>query len=522
MPDVLQPGQNIDRYEVVRMLGSGGMAEVYLVRHATLHTQHALKVLTLTGPGLGRRMADEGRIQAKLDHPNVVRVQDVLDVGGMPALLMDFVDGPDLAQWIHEAAPGPKLCVQIFRGIIEGVSAAHAAGVIHRDLKPSNILLAKMPGGRLEPKVTDFGLVKVHEPSRQNHTRTGIPLGTPQYMAPEQIRDAARVDVRADIFSLGTILYELLSGEQCYPGADLIEIFEKIDRGKRKPLPERIPKRLAEIIDRCLQRDPADRPQSTAELLSLLDSYEQDPNTPDPNTPLAQGEPLRPRRVHVAMIALGLLGSVIVVLALTLLVILVSMSAETELAPLAVEDLPKPEPEPLPCVPGEGRLGVLRAPGVFERKRGDSYISRVPAAVLSEPGGAAVCLLAAGAKIEIVEAPQRIGVDSWLVVDGSKLQYGPADAAEPKGGLVAELCVADEGEALGWVNVPTKLARAPSKGEIWTLAQTSTVQKGKSQGEIVCALPEGSTLQIGEFEIGQKPLFKQFWARVVGGRFRLP
>lgn len=512
MASLLQPGQQIDRYEVVRLLGKGGMAEVYLVRHRTLQTEHALKLLMLSGVGLGQRMVVEGQIQARIDHVNVVRVQDVLEIGGVPALLMEFVDGPDLALWIHETAPGPALAAKIFRGIVEGVSAAHQAGVIHRDLKPSNVLLAKMPDGRLVPKVTDFGLVKVLQPSEPGQTRSGIPLGTPQYMAPEQIRDASRVDVRADVFSLGCILYELLTGVQCYPGADLIEIFEKIDRGQRKPLPDRVPQSLRTIIDRCLAKDPAARPQSTAALLALLDR-------PEPYMPAqtSQRVPARaPKQVSAPMIAVSVIGSMLVVLVLTVLVLFVAMSQQGTDEPISQPS------EPGPCVTGPGIRGVVRVPGVFERRVGSSYIVREQTAVREEPSGAVTCTLAPGAQIEVIAQPTRIGMDNWLLVDGSKLFYGPADAQQPSSGeIVAELCVGVAGEVLGWAHIAIKLGQAsPVSGRTWTLSRTEQVRTGQSTGDVVCALPAGTEIDVDEMRTGRKPAPTQFWVRI-SDNFRL-
>ncbi|MCA9492747.1 MAG: protein kinase, partial [Myxococcales bacterium] len=134
---MLEPGDIIERYEVLRALGEGGMARVVLVRHTTLGTRHAIKVLTLTGPSLKERLVEEGRAQALLRHDNVVRVSDVLEVEGMPALVMDYVDGPDLGRWIGETQPDPETAERVFRGIVAGVAAAHRAGRIHRDLKPA-------------------------------------------------------------------------------------------------------------------------------------------------------------------------------------------------------------------------------------------------------------------------------------------------------------------------------------------------------------------------------------------------
>jgi len=138
----LVPGTAIDRYDVVRLLGHGGMAEVYPVRHRTLGTSHALKLLTLSGRSIRDRLIEEGRVQARLRHPNLVAVTDVLDVDGAPGLLMEFVDGPSPDAWLSTQRPDPSEAERLFRGILDGVGRAHRHGVVHRDLKPSNVLLA--------------------------------------------------------------------------------------------------------------------------------------------------------------------------------------------------------------------------------------------------------------------------------------------------------------------------------------------------------------------------------------------
>jgi len=283
-PDTLRPGEMVDRYVVERPLGSGATAEVYLVRHATLDTHHALKVLSSVSPARRMRLIQEGRIQAGLRHPNIVSVTDVLVIRQRTGLLMEYVAGPSLAGWLEENAPTAEHAEVLFRGLLEGVGAAHAVGIIHRDLKPGNILLDPHS---LMPRITDFGLAKhIFEPGVAQ-TRSGASLGTPAYMAPEQIADASRVDVRADIFSLGCIFYELLCGQRAFRGANVADIFEAIRRSRYTPpaeLAPTLPLRHREVIRRCLSADPANRPSSCAEIVQILSDSSDSarPQAPEP------------------------------------------------------------------------------------------------------------------------------------------------------------------------------------------------------------------------------------------------
>ncbi len=265
----LNSGGTVDRYVVEELVGRGGMAVVYRVRHAQLGSRHALKVLSFRSATIQSRLLAEGRAQGSFHHPNVVAVTDVISIDGAPALVMEFVDGPSLEGLL---ARGPLTLAQsdaLARGILRGVAAAHRHGLIHRDLKPANILLVAHDG-HLVPKVADFGLVKLAREDDGQHTRTGSTMGTPAYMAPEQIRDVKRVDARADVFSLGAILYELVTGRRAFTGRDMYDIFKAIAEGPRPPLPPNVPQRMAEAINGALAADPADR---IPDVTTLLDTW---------------------------------------------------------------------------------------------------------------------------------------------------------------------------------------------------------------------------------------------------------
>ncbi|MCB9762816.1 MAG: protein kinase [Alphaproteobacteria bacterium] len=257
-PVTLQPGDIVDRYTVERRLGSGGMAVVYRVRHTELGRPCALKILHTPDPEIRARLRREGRIQSLLEHPNVVQVTDLVDVYGDPGLVMEFVDGPSM----DEVLEGGRLTLDqadlLARGILAGVSAAHAQGLVHRDLKPANILLKPTPQGP-RPMVADFGLAKLLDSESVALTRSGMIMGTPSYMAPEVFRGIKDVDERVDIFALGVILYEMVCGRAPFKGRDVYELMHAITKGRYTPpqeLEPTLPVSIAETIAGALQNDP--------------------------------------------------------------------------------------------------------------------------------------------------------------------------------------------------------------------------------------------------------------------------
>jgi serine/threonine-protein kinase len=268
---VLEPGERFDRYVVEELIGKGGMAAVYKVRHQHLGSLHAMKVLLISLPAVRQRLMQEGRVQAGLRHPNIVAVTDVLMVDRSPALVMEYVEGPSLEDLIEDDALSLDDALQLFEGVVLGVGAAHAAGVVHRDLKPGNVLLARTQHG-LVPKVMDFGLVKALDQDKGT-TVTGAALGTPAYMAPEQIRDPSAVDQRADLWGLGCLLYELVTGARAFPDEDAFDLYDAIRDGvyvdPREHVPD-LPDRIHEVISELLKVDRDARIGSCEELYERL------------------------------------------------------------------------------------------------------------------------------------------------------------------------------------------------------------------------------------------------------------
>ena len=271
---MLEVGDKVDRYIIESIIGKGGLATVYRVRHVYLNTPHAMKVLFLQGEKISGRLMLEGQIQATLKHPNIVRVSDVVEHNGAPVLIMDFVDGPTLKEWLQQQQPSPYQATVLFSGIIEGMAFAHAHGMIHRDMKPDNIMLEAVSNG-LKPMIMDFGLAKVFDDDGGSlgHTRAGATMGTPEYMAPEQVRDSTDVDERSDIFSLGCIFYRLLTGSSAFGADDIVGVFNAVvdhDPAPPSDVQPGIPPALDKLVQDLLAKNREDRPQSCLAISQTL------------------------------------------------------------------------------------------------------------------------------------------------------------------------------------------------------------------------------------------------------------
>ncbi len=264
-------GTHVGAYTVHKRVGDGPTAVVYQVTHRALGSVHAMKVLTVASCDARRRLEREGMVASMLRHRNVVSVTDLVFVGGVPALIQEYVSGPTLAAWLSEARPSAAEARRLFLGIVDGVAHAHEQGVTHGDLNPRNILLAPEREG-LEPRVADFG---VH--GLLADPETGLPgsespigLGTAEYAPPEQLRCPAQVTSPADVFSLGCILYELLAGQPAFCADRVPELFSTMVRGSYRPLPANTPRDLADVVHRCLRPVPEQRPASALALLQRL------------------------------------------------------------------------------------------------------------------------------------------------------------------------------------------------------------------------------------------------------------
>jgi formylglycine-generating enzyme required for sulfatase activity/serine/threonine protein kinase len=269
-------------YEVLRELDRGGMGVVYLTRHKLTHRREVLKVVKaglLEEPGAAERFLREVRLAAQLDHKNIVKVHTAVRVGELVALVMEYVEGENLARLVKARGPLPLAnACEYVRQAAAGLQHAFEKGMVHRDIKPGNLMLS-CEGKSQVVRILDFGLAKVRraqDGSAHDLTGSGQVLGTPEYMAPEQVLNAARADIRADIYSLGCALYFLLSGGPPFKGNSLYELFQAHLTSEARPLNEvrpEVPAELAAVVARMMAKDPAQRPQTPAEVVQGLTPF---------------------------------------------------------------------------------------------------------------------------------------------------------------------------------------------------------------------------------------------------------
>jgi len=276
MAMMLNPAsRRLGRYELHSYLGSGGMSDVYVALHTGLRKRVALKLLR---PSLRydvaavERFLREGECAARVRHPNVVDVSDVGMDDGVPYLVMELLEGETLAQKLDREGPlGIQCAVDILLPILDAVAAAHGAGVLHRDVKPANIVLARAADGSLQPKLVDFGIALLREDSSDDDRKLG-PLGTPPYMSPEQAR-GEEVDERSDQFSIGSVLFEMLTAREPFGGGSVEGVLREVARGRFPRLSSVLktaPSGLDDVLARATARTPAQRFATVSDLADAL------------------------------------------------------------------------------------------------------------------------------------------------------------------------------------------------------------------------------------------------------------
>lgn len=301
---MLSPGAQVGNYVIEEEIGCGGMARLYRVRHAVLQTQHALKVLEPAyreKAELRTRFLNEAMIGAKLHHPNIVRVTDVVSTPEVAGILMDLVAGPNLETYIRSLTIPPSAATirALFGPVLEAVAEAHKQGIVHRDLKPANILLEPVGRGYC-PKVTDFGIAKVTDAARElvnkkGSTHADARMGTLAYMSPEQIRHAKEVTARSDIFSLGATLYELATLRVAFTGNSDYEIMHQIVEGRYIPIDKiaGVDPVIAAAITKALQPDPERRFANCDRFIRALSAPHVDSASPAKPLPPPAAPPPR-------------------------------------------------------------------------------------------------------------------------------------------------------------------------------------------------------------------------------------
>jgi serine/threonine protein kinase len=270
----LQRGDRLGPYEIVELVGAGGMGEVYRARDTKLGRDVALKVLPPVFASDADRLARlerEARVLASLNHPHILTVHDVGDLDGRPYVVTELIDGGTLKTWIRSETRRWQQSVELLVGLADGLAVAHAAGIVHRDVKPDNILISEHGYATL----ADFGLARLFEAISgatatptvgQVHTQPGMIVGTIAYMSPEQA-SGKPVDARSDVFSFGVVLYEALSGRQPFAGASELEVLQRVQHQAAEPLSEDIPPALRMVVEKALEKDPADRYQTMRDLV---------------------------------------------------------------------------------------------------------------------------------------------------------------------------------------------------------------------------------------------------------------
>jgi serine/threonine-protein kinase len=293
-----------DRYEIVREVGSGGMATVYLATDIRHQRRVALKMLrpelsATMGP---ERFLQEVRVTANLQHPHVLPLFDSGDADGFLYYVMPFVDGESLRERLSREGELPVAdAARLLRDVVDALASAHQLGIVHRDVKPENIMLS----GR-HAMVTDFGVAKAVSEATGRHKLTtfGVALGTPAYMAPEQAAADEHIDHRADIYAVGSVAYELLTGKPPFSGRTPQQILAAQVTEKPVAVTEHrsaVPPGLETLVMRCLEKKPADRWQRAEEMLPLLEAFA----TPSGGVTPTQMLPVAPARASRTWVRAG-------------------------------------------------------------------------------------------------------------------------------------------------------------------------------------------------------------------------
>jgi serine/threonine protein kinase len=424
-------GRMLNKVHIDSLIARGGMAEVYLGTHTTLQREVAVKILRNQyeeDEDLLERFQREARVVAKLRHQNIVQVFDYDAVDERPYIVMEYVSGPSLSKYLSKLHKNKgKLELQevnrILTGVAQALQYAHESGVVHRDIKPGNIILNSHsqpvnPGQPLpedfEPVLTDFGLVRFLNSSRQ--TSAGQTAGTPAYMSPEQARGET-TDGRTDIYSLGIVLYEMLSGKVPFDGETTMSILLKHVSDPPPPIPGLLPE-LQKVLDKALAKNKEDRFQKPIELARVFNSVvnaQTEPSTFMGITPVEQpvtitlAEPVdslivvnTPRQQFLRWPTIALAASGLALLG----VIYFAFNGAFASVPPPISPTASPS-IPAPTKTSKANLGLLNSTAILHFKDGDAVMDQVVLEALAMPS-----------------APQGTQYDVWLVSPDGKLSLG--------------------------------------------------------------------------------------------------
>jgi len=269
-----RPLKQVGKYEVIELIAKGGMGAVYKAKHPTLKRFVILKQLMLRGgSGFIRRFKREASLMIDFRNEHIVQVYDHFKEGSSYFIAMEYVDGTSLDKLIEERGVlSNEAAVLIFMQMCSGLKYAHDLGVIHRDIKPANILISREG----EVKLADFGIATSKEMDEDGLTKAGMTLGTPAYMSPEQIADTKNVDKRADIYSMGVVLYEMVAGEKPFPSSFTPEAISKINKGsytRPRVLNPSVPKTVHRVIKKSMQHKVSKRYKDLQNVINVLYRY---------------------------------------------------------------------------------------------------------------------------------------------------------------------------------------------------------------------------------------------------------
>lgn len=298
------------RYDFLRLLGIGGFAEVYLARDVLLEREVAVKILLpqhAQDPQTVERFLREARLYAKLEHANIIPVYDTGVVQGHVFITMKYIRGDSLKRVLAtQRRLDPRLLPTVAAGVAQALAYIHRQGIVHRDIKPANIIIEK---ATCAVYLADFGIARAE--SSQTLTQTGMIVGTPHYLAPEQIQ-GKRIDARSDIYALGATLYELASGQPPFRGDSPLEILYQHINENAVPLNRLVPEidpLMERIISRCIVKDPARRFQQADEIAALIERSERSRSAAAQATALTAPTPQRRRRGARALAGAVLIGA---------------------------------------------------------------------------------------------------------------------------------------------------------------------------------------------------------------------